>query len=142
MQFKLSSRRICAFVAGSALALGGGAALSKDLKLSLTSSEETPPVMSSATGTGMIRVAKDKSISGTIKTSGIDGTMAHVHVGAPGQAGPAIITLDKTGEGVWSIPPGSKLTDEQYSSFKAGNLYVNVHSADHKAGEIRAQLKP
>jgi len=39
-------------------------------------------------------------------------------------------------------PPGSKLTDEQYASFKAGNLYVNVHSTEHKPGEIRAQLKP
>ena len=42
----------------------------------------------------------------------------------------------------WSVPPGSKLTDEQYTSFKSGNLYVNVHSAEHKPGEIRAQLKP
>ncbi len=66
--------------------------------------------------------------------------MAHIHVGAP--SGPPIITLDKGADGSWSVPAGSKLTDEQYASFKAGQLYVNVHSAEHKAGEIRGQLKP
>lgn len=41
----------------------------------------------------------------------------------------------------WVIAPGSRLTDEQYQSLKDGTLYVNVHSAAHKDGEIRAQLK-
>jgi len=40
------------------------------------------------------------------------------------------------------VPAGSKLTDAQYESYKAGNLYVNVHSAANKGGEIRAQIKP
>jgi len=129
-------------VASVALVVIGGAALAADLKLHLTGAEETPPVTTSASGTGTITIAEDKSVSGTIKTVGIEGTVAHIHVAAPGQSGPPIITLNKGADGVWSVPAGSKLTDDQYASFKAGNLYVNVHSAEHKAGEIRGQLKP
>jgi hypothetical protein len=138
----ISKRLIAAMLAAAALTLGGGAAFAKTVKVTLTGSEETPPVTTSATATGSIKINKDKSVSGKITTSGIDGTVAHIHVGAPGQAGPPIITLEKTADGVWSVPAGSKLTDEQYASFKAGNLYVNVHSAEHKPGEIRGQLKP
>jgi hypothetical protein len=136
------ARSRAALLAAIALALGAEAAVAKDVKLSLTGTEETPPVTTSASATGTIKVAKDKSVSGVIKTSGIDGTAAHIHVGAPGQSGPPIITLTKGADGTWTVPPGSKLTDEQYESFKSGNLYVNVHSAEHKPGEIRAQLKP
>jgi hypothetical protein len=37
---------------------------------------------------------------------------------------------------------GAKLSDAQLASFKAGNLYVNLHIAAHPDGEIRGQLKP
>jgi hypothetical protein len=53
-----------------------------------------------------------------------------------------VITLTQTSPGVWSVPAASKLTDEQYAAFKAGELYINVHSDAHKPGEIRGQLKP
>jgi hypothetical protein len=134
--------RIYGLVAAAALAAGSGIAFAKDVKVSLNGAEETPPVTTTASATGTITIAKDKSVSGSIKSVGMDGTVAHIHVGAPGQSGPPIITLEKGADGVWSVPAGSKLTDEQYASFKAGNLYVNVHSAEHKPGEIRAQLKP
>jgi hypothetical protein len=127
---------------GTILVLATAAAMAADVKVKLTGAEETPPVTTSATGTATIAVAADKSVSGIIKTEGIDGTVAHIHTGAPGQSGPPIITLVKGADGAWSVPAGSKLTDEQYADFKAGDLYVNVHSAQHKAGEIRGQIKP
>jgi hypothetical protein len=138
----LDPARLSTLLAMATLVVSSGAAVAKDVKVTLSGSEETPPVTTSATGTGTIKIADDKSVSGRIKSSGIDGTVAHIHVGAPGQSGPPIITLDKGADGVWSVPAGAKLTDEQYASFKAGDLYVNVHSAEHKPGEIRGQLKP
>jgi hypothetical protein len=131
-----------ALMATAALLVISGSALAVDVKVKLTGAEETPPVMTSASATGTIVIAADKSVSGTLKSSGMDGTVAHIHVGATGQSGPPIITLIKGPDGTWSVPEGSKLTDDQYASFKAGNLYVNIHSAEHKPGEIRAQLKP
>lgn len=120
----------------------GSPARSADIKATLSGAEETPPVMTKATGVAMITIGADMSVSGTIKTTGIEATMAHVHVGAVGESGPAIITLTKDANGVFVVPAGAKLTAEQYAKFKAGQLYVNVHSADHKPGELRAQLKP
>ena len=51
------------------------------------------------------------------------------------------IPLTKSGND-WTVPAGAKLTDEQYKDFQAGNLYVNVHSAENKSGEIRGNLSP
>jgi hypothetical protein len=143
MKFITSSAPFSRLVGATALAMMlAGAAVAKDVKVTLTGTEETPPVTTSATGEGTITISKDHSVKGTIKTTSIDGVAAHIHVGAPGQSGPPIITLTKGADGTWTVPAGSKLTDEQFASFTSGNLYVNVHSPDHKSGEIRAQLKP
>ena len=131
-----------ALVAAAAMMAFSASAFAVDVKVNLTGAEETPPVTTAASGSGTISIAADKSVSGTIKTTGIDGNAAHIHVGAPGQSGPPIITLEQGTAGVWKVPAGSKLTADQYENFKAGKLYVNVHSAEHKPGEIRAQLKP
>jgi CHRD domain-containing protein len=135
--------RFAAIALAAAFALGGLATSNAaDVAVKLTGDQEVPPVASTATGVGTLVIKPDKSVSGSIKTSGIDGTIAHIHLAEPGKNGPPIITLNKTAENIWSVPDGAKLTDDQYQSFKQGNLYVNVHSAEHKGGEIRTQLKP
>jgi hypothetical protein len=130
------------WIAAAVVTFGSSLVFGKDVKVELTGAEETPPVTTSATGHGVIKVGKDNSVSGSIKTTGVEGIAAHIHVGAPGEAGPPIITLTKGADGSWTVPAGSKLTDEQLADFKSGKLYVNVHSAEHKPGEIRGQLKP
>ncbi len=136
-----AARAVFASVATATLLLSAGTARAKDIEVKLTGAEETPPVTTSASGAGKISIEKDHTVKGSIKTTGIEGIAAHIHVGAPGQAGPPIITLTKGENGTWKVPDGAKLTDEQFASFTSGNLYVNVHSADHKPGEIRGQLK-
>ena len=142
MDKKVRNIRGTAALLALSAALAIGSAWAKDVKVSLTGAEETPPVQTSASGSGMISIGDDKTVGGSVKTTGIEGTAAHIHTGAAGTAGPPIITLTKGADGMWSVPAGTKLTDDQYAKFKAGELYVNVHSADHKPGEIRGQLKP
>lgn len=117
------------------------AALAADVKLTLAGSQEVPSNTSTATGTGTITVNDDMSVKGSVTTKGITGTMAHIHVAAAGANGPVVIALEKNGD-TYSVPANAKLTPAQFESFKAGNLYVNVHSAEHPGGELRAQLKP
>jgi hypothetical protein len=131
-----------AAVLAAGIALAGIAAHAADVAVKLSGDQEVPPVASTATGLGTLVIKNDKTVSGSIKTAGIEGTMAHIHLAEPGKNGPPIITLTKTADNTWSVPEGAKLSDDQYKSFKDGNLYVNVHSAEHKGGEIRTQLKP
>jgi len=118
-----------------------GSALSADLTVKLTAGQEVPALTTSATGTGTIVIKSDKSVSGSITTVGIEGTMTHIHLASPGTNGPPIIARVETSANLWSVPDGSVLTDDQFKSFKEGNLYVNVHSASHPGGEIRRQAK-
>ena len=125
----------------AALALASSA-YAGDVKVTLSGAEEVPAVTTSATGTGTISVKDDGTISGSVTTKGVEGVAAHIHRAAAGKNGPPVVPLTKSGDGVWSVPEGTKLNAEQLAAFKAGELYVNVHSAANKGGEIRGQLKP
>ena len=107
---------------------------------SLSSASEVPAVDSKATGSGMIMVAADHTVSGSISTTGIEATAAHIHLAAKGVNGPVIVPLTKAADGTWKVPEGARLTDAQYVSYMAGDTYVNVHSAANPGGEIRGQL--
>src|SRR5262245_16256837 len=126
----------------AALGMASGSAFAGDIKVSLTGAEEVPAVTSAATGSGTITVKDDGSVSGSVTTKGIAGVAAHIHQAAAGKNGPPVIPLEKKGDNEWVVPAGAKLNEAQLAALKAGELYVNVHSAEHKGGEIRAQLKP
>lgn len=114
----------------------------EDVKVTLSGAEEVPAVNTAAKGEGTITVGKDGSVTGKVTTTGVEGVAAHIHHAEPGKNGPPVITLVKGDGGTWTTPSGAKLTEEQYKAFKAGHLYINVHSPRHKSGEIRGQLKP
>jgi len=111
------------------------------IKVSLSPAEEVPPVNAPGSGSGSFRVAEDGTISGSVTTKDVQGTMAHIHRGAKGANGPVIIPLDKQGD-TYTVPAGRKLTPQQLDDLKKGMLYVNVHTDRNKGGEVRGQLQP
>ncbi|HYH43519.1 MAG TPA: CHRD domain-containing protein [Burkholderiales bacterium] len=137
-----TSRSLKYMLGAAAFALiAGCASMGGDVALRMTGAEEVPPVKTGASGTGALRVADDRSVSGTFKTQGGPFTAAHIHEAPMGQNGPVIIPLRKVNDNEWAVPDNAKLTDAQYESFRNGRLYVNFHSAAHKGGEIRAQIQ-
>jgi len=81
-------------------------------------------------------------VSGKVTYSGVNATMAHIHQGSRGSSGPPIVPLTKVSDSSFVVPEGARLTEEQYAQYKAGNLYVNIHSQRYPNGELRGQLRP
>lgn len=107
-----------------------------------------PPVVTDASGTGVITIQADGATTATLFTRGIGGEeddkAAHVHRGASDENGDVIIGLERADDAdtpadldVWRSPEGASLDAES----RAGGLYFNAHSTDHPGGEVRAQIK-
>lgn len=141
------SRRVV--VALAALACIGWVASAQaapiKFKVPLTGEAQVPPVMTKAKGTAYLTWnPSTRLVHWHIVYRGLSSpaTMAHFHNGAMGQNGPVVIWLTKKGEPVKSPINGSvKLTPDQAKEFEAGNWYINLHSKDHPAGEIRGQVE-
>lgn len=142
------SRR--ALVALVPLAWAGSMAIAMAAPMSfsvpLSGAEQVPPVQTSGSGTANLTYdPSTREVTWDITFSGLSSpvTMAHFHQGAKGKNGPVKVWLTKKGEPVSSPIKGeAKLTPEEAKAFMDGDMYINVHTKDHPAGEIRGQVMP
>lgn len=111
-------------------------------KADLKGSSEVPPTPSSGTGTVSANYdTATKSLTWTVNYSGLTGaaTAAHFHGPAPADKNAGVV-VPITGSLASPIQGSATLTDAQAADLAAGNWYFNIHTNDHKAGEIRGQL--
>lgn len=114
-----------------------------NMKADLKASNEVPP--NDSKGTGSVDVtydAADGKLSWKGTYSGLSGpaTAAHFHIGEPGKNGSIAIPIFSGGAAKSPFQGSATLNASQAAALDDGKLYVNVHTANHKAGEIRGQV--
>ncbi len=122
---------------------GPSMAATVNFKADLKTSNEVPP--GSGAGKGEVTATYDsatKKLTWKGTYSGLSGppTMAHFHIGAPGKNGGVAIWIFKGDAAKTPFAGSATLTDAQAADLMAGKMYVNIHTAAHKGGEIRGQV--
>ena len=125
----------------------------------LSGAEEVPPVDTDATGQTVLRLNGDgTALQFRLIVANIDDvTQAHIHVGAEGVNGPVVAFLfgevsgDGTSNGVLATgtitaddlmgPLAGRSLGALVAKLNSGTAYVNVHTVDHRGGEIRGQIR-
>ena len=106
----------------------------------LTGAQETPPNNSTATGRATLLLSPDEKtarVSLTFESLSTAQTDAHIHgPAAPGVSAAPIFPLPLGQISDFAIT----LTPAQVQDLKNGLFYVNVHSTNFPAGEIRGQF--
>ena len=108
-------------------------------KATLMGASATPPNPSTATGTSTLTYnSSTKTFTDITSYSGLTPIAGHIHKGAIGEAGPIIFPFtDLTSPITLNSPV---LTDEQITALFKDSMYVNLHTKEYPAGEIRGQL--
>lgn len=132
-------------VAGAA---GGRSEAATRIQLSTTlnAAQEVPVPsgdVSGARGTftaTVTRTASGAALAWRLTFTGLTGpaTAAHVHVAPRGQAGPVAVPL--CGPCASGATGSTAIEGSVVNAIHAGRAYVNVHTAQNAAGEIRGQL--
>jgi len=110
-------------------------------KATLNGKSEVPP--NTTAGTGEVTATYDtdsKKLTWKGSYSGLTGpaTAAHFHGPAPvGKNAGVMVPISPAAS---PLDGSATLTDAQAKALMDGDMYVNVHTAANKAGEIRGQL--
>lgn len=110
----------------------------------LSGAQEVPPVATAGAGDAEVRFdPRSGLIHWRVTHAGLSGpvTGAHIHGPAgPGQNAGIVIPFGSISAN--PITGQARIAPEQLGQLSSGQWYVNLHTARHPAGEVRAQLRP
>jgi glucose/arabinose dehydrogenase len=132
----------------------------KEFGAVLSGAEEVPPVNTDAAAVAMFRLNNNGTLSFELRALRPieNATAAHIHLGASGQNGPAVLFLYgptagedfDTGEVISSgtATDGNVMAQTNFTAtianlaerIRQGRAYVNLHTTDVPSGAIRGQL--
>lgn len=110
----------------------------------LSSAQEVPT--NASTGTGYARVVLNESamtVTWTVVFTGLTSNQSASHIHAPAAIGansPVIINFPPVGGTSGTLTGSGTITATQIGQLRAGQGYVNIHTANFPGGEIRGQL--
>lgn len=118
----------------------------------LSGGNEVPAVQSDGTGTALVIInSSNTRITYVVTYRNLSGPLAaaHIHLGNAAVSGPVIIPLKAGPSAMVGSLYASNLTAAggittfamAVAAIKAGDTYVNLHTAAHPPGEVRAQLR-
>jgi len=126
----------------------------------LNGGEETPILLTGAVGTAVVSVdpaAEEIAVTLNVFNIPTGTTAGHIHIAPRGIAGPVVINFPipagRTGDLPLSFRVGAaafvarpeigiNTMADAIQSIVGGNAYVNIHTSQFPAGEIRGQLVP
>ena len=142
----MNNKRLAGLATGMLMLSVMGAAEASVISYSamLSGSQEATPNLS--TGMGSVMGTYDETSGGLTWTLNwsdlmVPATAAHFHIAPPGVAGPVTVTIPSVaGSMSGTVSSSTTITALQAASLLAGNWYVNIHSSQFPAGEIRGQV--
>ena len=141
---KLPTRSLSLLLAPALFLALGSRPAAEQFTATLDGASEVPAVDTDATGTATVTIDGNE-LSWHLEVTGLDNpTMAHIHGAAPGENGGVLVPLFREEKGAdfsGVLSEGRTTVDDSVlEAIRAGNAYVNVHTAANPRGEIRGQL--
>ena len=110
----------------------------------IAGSNEVPPTPSTASGTGEVELdTVSRQLSWKVKWAGLSAPLSatHFHGAVPATANAGILVpIPAPNTAAGEVAGSAVVTEQQVTDILAGRWYINMHTPNYPAGEIRGQV--